>query len=186
VLSEEDFEAIGTKASRDIEIVRFVPRGSISHQWYERPYYLGPDGKDEDYAALCAALAREEVEGIARWVMRGTGYIGALGAMQGALSLVTLRHAEEVVTLPSIELPARREASDKELALAAQLVDTLAGEFDPSEFSDEYRTRLTKLIETKARGGKVELERFQPRKTTGSLADVLRQSVAKAKEKHVA
>jgi DNA end-binding protein Ku len=186
VLGDEELDKLGPKPSREIEVVRFVPRGVISHQWYERPYYLGPDGQDEDYAALAAALEREQVEGVARWVMRGNAYVGALGAMQGALSLVTLRHAEEVVTLPSLELPKRKEPDKKELALAEQLVETLAGEFDPGEFSDEYRERLTKLIRTKARGGKLQLDKFRPRKTTGSLAEVLRHSVAKAKEQRVA
>jgi DNA end-binding protein Ku len=186
VLGDEDLEKLGPKPSREIEIVRFVPHAVISHQWFERPYYLGPDGRDEDYAALALALERQGVLGVARWVMRGNAYIGALGTTEGALSLVTLRHAEEVVTLPTLKLPARKESDKKELALAEQLVDTLAGEFDPAEFSDEYRDRLTQLIATKARGGKLQIEHFRPRKTSGSLTEVLRHSLAKAKEQRVA
>ena len=185
LLDEEELAEVEPKASRAIEITRFVPRGTISSQFYERPYYLGPDGSDEDYLALASVLERDELEGLAHWVMRKKRYIGALSAADGALSLVTLRPAEEVVTLPEIETP-RREADKKELALARQLVETLAGDFEPAEFQDEYRERVQKLIETKARGGKIELKKFRPRKTSGSLSDALRQSVAKAKEKRVA
>ncbi len=186
VLEPEELEKFAPKASRSIEVTRFVPRGAVAHQWFDRPYFLGPDGAKQDYFALVAALEKRGVLGIARWIMRGSGYVGALGTKDGALSLVTLRHAEEVVTLPAFDQAPTRKLDEREAKLARQLVETLAGDFDPTEFEDDYRARLSQLIETKARGGSIQLERFRPKKTTGSLADALRQSVAKAKEKRVA
>src|SRR5918996_2055187 len=70
ILTAEDLEKLQPPPSRDIEIVEFVPPEKISQQWYERPYYLGPDGDEKAYFALAEALAKREREGIAHWVMR--------------------------------------------------------------------------------------------------------------------
>lgn len=186
VLEDEELEELAPAPSREIEVLRFVERGSVAAQWYRRPYFLGPDGDPGDYAALVVALQQRDVEGIARFVMRGTRYVAALLAHGRALALVTLRHAQEVVTLPKLSPPPELEANKKEVELAKQLVKTLEGSFDPSELTDQYRDRLHELVQAKARGETVKARRFVPRKTAPSLADALRESVALAKEAHVA
>jgi DNA end-binding protein Ku len=95
ILTAEDLEKLEPPASRDIEIVEFVPQTKISQQWYERPYYLGPDGDEKDYFALVDALQNKESEGIANWVMRKKYYSGALRAVDDYLFLFTLRDANE-------------------------------------------------------------------------------------------
>ena len=77
-MEEDELTKLEPKASRDIEIRRFVPPARINHQWYERPYYLGPDGEESAYFALAKALEAKAHEGVARWVMRDKQYIGAL------------------------------------------------------------------------------------------------------------
>src|SRR6185436_12522235 len=77
VLEDEELTSLEPKASRDIEITRFVPAGNVSHLWYERPYYLGPDGKNDDYFAFAETLRKENREGIAHWTMRKKTYAGA-------------------------------------------------------------------------------------------------------------
>jgi len=69
VITDEELVALQPKPSRDIEIAEFVPPEAISQQWYERPYYLGPDGDVKDYFALVDALRNRNREGIAHWVM---------------------------------------------------------------------------------------------------------------------
>src|SRR6476469_8786071 len=78
ILTDEDLQSLEQKPSRDIEVSEFVPPESINQQWYERPYYLGPDGDVEAYFALAQALENRQREGIARWVMRNKTYMGAL------------------------------------------------------------------------------------------------------------
>ncbi|NIX23060.1 MAG: Ku protein, partial [Actinobacteria bacterium] len=73
------------------------------HRWYDRPYYLGPDGSPEPYFALAAALAEEHAEGVARWVMRDKEYAGALRTHEGYLMLITLRHAASVLSAPEVD-----------------------------------------------------------------------------------
>src|SRR4029079_18396889 len=75
VLEPDELAKLEPEASRDIEGTRFVPAGEIHHQWYERPYWLGPDGDVEGYFALAAALENSEREGVARWVMRKRPYV---------------------------------------------------------------------------------------------------------------
>ena len=89
ILDEEELDALEPEASRDIEITRFVKTDRITHQWYDRPYYLGPDDDNADYFALAEALGKEGVEGVARWVMRDKEYVGALRADGGYLLLIT-------------------------------------------------------------------------------------------------
>src|SRR5690348_1657460 len=87
VIDEDELARMEPKASRDIEIKRFVPPARINHQWYERPYYLGPDGDESAYFALTKALKGNDREGVARWVMREKQYIGALNVKDGYLVL---------------------------------------------------------------------------------------------------
>src|SRR5690606_31008539 len=68
VLDDQDLESLEPEDSRDIRIERFIPTGTLTYQWYERPYYLGPDGDEAAYFALAEALAESQSEGIARWV----------------------------------------------------------------------------------------------------------------------
>lgn len=183
VLEEEELEKLEPKDSRDIEITRFVDPADVDPRYYDRAYYLGPDGNTKAYFALAAALAKKEREGIAKWVMRGRQYVGALKEEQGYLMLITLRHADEIISADALKPPAGRPLVKKELEMAEQLLNALHGELDPSEFRDEYRARVMELIETKAEGGKPKLKMFRPRKPkeTEDLDDVLAASLAKVK-----
>ncbi|HEY0671086.1 MAG TPA: Ku protein [Longimicrobiales bacterium] len=184
MLDEDELESLKPEDSRDIEITRFVPRNAVSHGWYERPYWLGPgDGGKNAYFALAEALGAEEREGIARWVMRGKEYVGALVAEDGYLMLITLRHAGEVVESKDLPHPGGRALDKKEVALAEQLVSALEGPWDPEEFRDEYREQLMDFIEKKAKGRAPKVRKLRPKKeTTKSLADVLQASLKGAEK----
>jgi DNA end-binding protein Ku len=182
MLDEAELDAIKPEADRGIEISRFVPKSAISHGWYDRPYWLGPDTKSKSaYFALAAALAAEEREGIAHWVMRGKEYIGALVPNGDHLMLITLRHAGEVIEAKDLPRPDGRALDQKEVALAQQLVDALEGPWNPEEFADEYRERLLNFIKAKAKGRAPKVKKLRPKKeTTKSLADVLQASLKSA------
>src|SRR5690349_1827166 len=78
LIDDQELSKLEPKASRDIEIARFVPSGRVSHLWYDRPYYRGADGDAANYFAFVQARQSEDKEGIARWVMRKNAYVGAL------------------------------------------------------------------------------------------------------------
>jgi len=186
ILQPEELEQLVPPESREIEVLRFVPASAIGDQWFERPYYLGPDGGTDDYFAFGEALSRKEMVGVARWVMRKKRYLGAISAVDGYLIMTTLRRAEQVVSFSGIE-PARSATPQaNELKLAEQLVKSIEADFDPRQWQNEYRERLYKLIEAKARGEKIKPAPVKKKRAEGSLADSLKASLAAAREKKVA
>lgn len=183
MLEKEELEKLEPKDSRDIEVTRFVDVGDIDHRWYERAYYLGPDGNEKAYFAAAAALSRKKKEGVARWVMRDKSYVGALRAEQGYLMLITLRHAEEIIAAEALKPPAGRPLAQREVEMAGQLLEALHDEFDPTQFKDEYRERVMELVETKAAGRKPKVVKFRPKKDTDDVTDALAASLAGMKKK---
>ena len=188
MLKAEELESLAPQPSREIEVVQFLPRGAIDTQWYDRPYFLGPDRSAGSYHALAAALERRESQGVARWVMRKKEYVGALSVHAGLLVLVTLRHAGEVLPIESLETPSGPSLDAKELEMARQLMEMLEAKFDPTEYRDEYRDRVRALIEAKQRGRQPKLEVVRPKARTDDLTAALRASLrshtrSKTKEK---
>jgi DNA end-binding protein Ku len=182
ILTDEDLQILEPKPSREIDIAEFVPPESINQQWYERPYYLGPDGDEQAYFALAEALENRGREGIARWVMRHKSYIGALRSQDRYLVLCTLRNAAEVISARELPKPAGRAPSAKELNMAKQLVGMLEGEFNAAEFEDEYRKRVMEFIERKAKGHAPKLRAVKTKRKTTSLDSVLAKSLASLKK----
>ncbi len=152
VLRPEDLAREAPKASRAIEVTRFVPRDEIDLAWYSRPYLLGPHTKGEEYFALARALEESRRCGIARWVMRGKRYFGTLGPREGRLALLSLRSAEEVVAVEQLAVPAGPEVRKGERDLAEQLLAALDAPFDPSMLKDEHRERVLEAHPGKGEG----------------------------------
>jgi DNA end-binding protein Ku len=182
ILTEEDLESLQPPASRDIQIVEFVDQAKISQQWYERPYYLGPDNGADDYFALAQALQKKESEGIAQWVMRNKYYAGALRAVDDYLFLFTLRDANEVILAKDLAKPTGAAPTQKELAMAQQLVEMLKGEFNPADYKDEYRERVMEFIERKAKGRAPRLAPVKTKRAAAALDSVLAKSIAALKK----
>ena len=182
LLDERELAQLTPPASKCIEVEAFVPEGEVAPVWYERPYYLGPAGKSPDYLALARVLAERKQLGIVHWVMRKHAYLGALRSSGEHLTLSTLHDAAEVVTAPEVA-PAPRAADARELAMAEQLVEALAGEFDPHEFKDEHHERVCELIAAKARGKTLKPPPRERRRAARTLGSALEQSLKLLKGK---
>lgn len=186
IVQPDDLEKLVPPESRDIQITRFVAASVLGDQWFERPYYLGPDGDNSSYFALAEAIEHQDVIGIARWVMRKKRYVGALSAVDGFLTMTTLRRADQVLSFSGIEPAKSVTPQASELKLAQQLVSSIEADFDPSLWQNEYRQRLCKLIEAKARGEKIKAVQPKKKQAPASLEQSLRASIAAVKEKKVA
>jgi DNA end-binding protein Ku len=186
LIEDEELNSLVPAESRDMEISRFVPVGKINQQWYERPYYLGPDGDEEAYFGLAQALADRNREGVVHWVMRKKRYLGALRAQDGYLLLLSLRYSSEVISAKDLPAPAGRELEAREVQMALQLVSALEDEFRPEDFRDEYRTRVAELIKSKAAGKVLKMPAAKKKPAEQSLLDALSKSVAAAKRRNVA
>jgi DNA end-binding protein Ku len=183
LLRDEELKDLEPEDSREVTITGFVNQGYFGHQWYDRPYYLGPDGNQQSYRALVRALEKSGQEGFARWTMRRKFYIGALRAEKGYLSIITLRFSREVIDAAELSRPGGRDLLKEEIKMAEQLVHALEGDFNPAEFHDRYRERVLELVETKDRGGKLKMEKPKERKAEViSLTDMLKQSIKKIRE----
>jgi DNA end-binding protein Ku len=191
IVDDGDLNKIEPGPSTTIELTSFLPEGAIGNQYYDRPYYLGPDGDTKTYFALAQALAHKEREGLAHWVMRKKEYVGALRSNDGYLILITLRHAEEVLTAREIGAPGGKAPDPREIKMAEQLVAVLEDKFRAEDYSDEYRERVLKYIEAKAKGRKPKLEALpkpggEPKSLMEALAASLKAPGGKTKEKAVA
>jgi DNA end-binding protein Ku len=186
LLDEKELASLEPKAAREIEIKHFVPPSAIAPEFYDRPYYLGPDGDSEAYFALAEALRKQEREGLAHWVMRKQPYVGALRAQDDYLMLFTLRSPEEVLSAKELPRPAGRAPDKKELSMAQQLVEMLKGEFNPKDYQDEYRQRVMEFVEKKAKGRAPKLRLVKSKRQAASLDRVLSKSIEALKKKRAA
>lgn len=177
MLDAEELDSLKPDPSRAIRVEAFLPRQAINHQWYDRPYYLGPNGNEKQYFSLVESVARSDREGVARWVMRGKQYVGALASRNGYLLLVTLRHEGEVIEADNLSAPTGRDLPAKERNLAEQLVQALADDFDLSKYHDEYREQVAALLEAKARGEEIEIEDYQEPAENDSFSASLEASL---------
>lgn len=182
ILTASDLEALQPPPSRDIEIEEFVDQDKISQQWFDRPYYLGPDDGDKEYFALAEALKNQEKEGVAHWVMRNKYYSGVLRSIEDYLYLFTLKDAKEVISANDLAKPSGAAPTQKELAMAQQLVEMLRGDFNPADYKDEYRDRVEKFIEQKAKGHKPRLQVVKTKRKTESVEAALAKSLAALKK----
>ena len=185
IVQPDELAALTPQESRDIEFTRFVPIGAIDPQWYDRPYYLGPDDDNGAYSALTAALGRSNVEGVAHWVMRKKAYVGALRVYDGVLVLVSLRHEGEVVAVDSLETisgpaldqertrdgattdgNARRGFRSHRLSRRVPRTRARAGRFESARQEDEAQARQTEAAYRRPEGG-VGREHRRTRQTAG-------------------
>jgi DNA end-binding protein Ku len=182
MLTDSELDALEPEPSRDISIIQFVAPKDLPHQWYDRPYYLGPDEDHDAYFAFAEALARQKRIGICRWAMRKKRYLGAIQESDGYLVLSTLRHAEEVIPVTDLEPPAGAKLNPKEQALAEQLIRALEDTFDPEQYRDEYQAGVRKLVAAKRKGETVEVEEYEERPKAGTLESSLKASLLALKK----
>jgi len=158
VMEPDELAALQPKKSRAIEIEDFVDLADIDPVYFEQPYYLIPD-KDaaKPYRLLVDVMTELGKVAIGRFVLRSKEALVAIRPVDGVLCLETMRYSDEVLAAdrdaPMPE-PAT-EPSKKELEMARQLVNALAGTFDPEKYHDEYREELLALIERKAAGEEI-------------------------------
>jgi len=186
ILQPDELAKLEPESSREIELCRFVRRGLLGNQWFDRPYYLAPDKDNGDYFALADAIDHAGVVGIARWVMRKKRYLGALTSSDGYLVMTALRRAEQVISVSRIEVPATRRPDQRELRMAEQLMSSIEGDFEPQLWKNEYRGRVHELLDAKARGKTLKLVAPKRKPAGGDLADLLQRSLTGTKERKVA
>lgn len=186
IVDPEELDEIAPGRSRAIDISGFVDLDSIDPVFFDRTYYLGPKGEEygKVYALLREALASARKAGVATFVMRSHEYLVALKAEAGVLTMHTLHWADEVRD-PSKEistLPGKTKATDKELSMAGQLIDTLSIDWTPEEWHDTFQEKVAQLLKAKQAGEPVEKAAPPPKSTNViDLMEALQASVDRAR-----
>ena len=182
VLTDEDLADLPLPTTHSIEVLHFSPLEQVDPIMFERSYYTEPDPKGvRAYALLRDALERSGMVGVAKVALRNRETLAALRTRNGVLVLVTLLWPDEV-RVPDFEfLDEDVEVRSQELRMASSLIDSMTVDFDPSEYSDQYREALQQLVEAKIEGHEVAHPPppISEAEVT-SLADALRASLAAA------
>lgn len=165
IVDPEELDQASPESSRMIEVHEFVKPEQIDPLFLERVYYLEPDVHLKGYNALAGALKEMDVAGICTWTMRKRFYLGALQASGKILRLNTLRYADEVIPVESLELQ-KIPLSEKEVKIGSDLINRLTASFQPQKFENEHEKKLRNLIDKKARGEKIAVLRPRHLKPT--------------------
>jgi DNA end-binding protein Ku len=158
----KELDELRPASTRSIEVTDFVALSDVDPIYYERTYWLAPDGDGAGraYQLLLAAMEERDRVAIGTVAMRNKQYLTAIRPLDGVLAMSTMRFADEVVPRRDIdELPSRRsKPAAKELRMALQLLDALASDWEPKQYKDTYVEELRDRIEAKEAGEEVVVE----------------------------
>jgi DNA end-binding protein Ku len=189
-LTDADFKHANVKATETIEIDTFADAGSIPPLYFETPYYLAPKkGGEKVYSLLRQALQSTQKVAVATFVMRGRQHLCVVAPSEGALMLLTLRFANEVlppVAVKNAAGSAKASVSAAELSMARKLVDQMSGAFKPAMFKDTYRADLLRRVQEKIRKKQTHsletdetVETERPKAQVIDLMEALKNSLKK-------
>jgi len=186
VIKPEELDSVEPKKTRMIEIEDFVDLEQIDPIYYDHPYYLAPGtGAAKPYKLLLEAMKATGKVAIARVVIRSKENLVAIRPRDDVLTMETLLFGDEVVSpedLGEIEGVEEAKATKKEVDMARQLIDSLAADFDPSKYRDEYRDTVLDMIERKAEGQEITVQEApeEPEEVPDLMA-ALEASIAQGK-----
>lgn len=173
VLTKDDFKAAALEKSKTIDILDFVDPKDVDDRYYETPYYLQPGkGADRSYALLREAIRESGKIGIAKIILRDAQHLAAVESIGDALVLTMMRFADELADLADFKFPKAEGIRPAELKMALQLVDSLAGDWQPDKYTDEYRDNLMKVIQGKLKGKRPKL-RERETEHTADVVDLM-------------
>ena len=161
VVDENEIKAAAPEQTQTIDLEAFVDRCDIDPIYYEKPYYVAPGKKAEKaYGLLHAVLLKTSKVGIARVVIRTRQYLAALLPEKKSLVLTLMRFDEEVVSAQSVGIAATKtpKVSAAELEMADKLLQSMSKKWDPTDYKDEFRTKLRAMLDRKARHGSMVKE----------------------------
>lgn len=178
MIEDEELERLRPAATHTVEIERFVNLGEIDPAYFETTYFVAPSTASaavaKAYSLLRSVMDKEAKVAIGRVVMRSKQHLAALRPFQGRLGLSTMLFADELVSpasLPELAFEAP-EPSERELAMASQLLESLAGPWEPEAFQDTYRQEVLQLIDQKA-AGRPFAEPEEPAEPAGEVIDMM-------------
>lgn len=190
LVEPDELEALAPERSRNLDITDFVDQDGIDPLYYDRPYYLLPEEDAErPYSLLVQAMKQAHKVGIAKFVMRHKEYLAALRPVEGLIVLEVMRFASEVIPAAEVKpLPLQEKVDERQLKVADELIATLATNFNPAQYHDEYTEKVEQLLQHKAEGKQIVTPPVPEREPTEAvdLLAALEQSLAAARDRQAA
>lgn len=186
VLTDEDLADLPIAGSREIEVERFVPAEQIDPMLLEKSYYLQPENTGtKPYALLREVLEQSDKMALVHVAIRTRSVMAVLRVRDDVIVMQTMMWPDEIRQPDFENLPDGSDLKPQEIAMAASLVDSLSGDYDAEEFSDEYRVAVESLIEAKLEKGEAEDVPAEPAASGGGgevidLLAALQRSVDEA------
>jgi DNA end-binding protein Ku len=179
VMDDEDMAKVRPESTRVIDLVQFTDASAIDPIYFERPYYLAPDGQ---MALESFAVIREGMKGkagIGKLALYGREYLVAVQPKDKGLMMYTMRRSAEIRSMGAIEelenVPAK--VKPEEIKLAKQVISNFEGELDLADYKDAYQEELQRIIDAKIAGEEVVATEEQAPPKVVNLMDALRQSL---------
>ncbi len=185
-VEDDEIEALQVESSHTIEIDSFVPKKQLDERYYDSPYYIVPNDKvgQDAFAVIRDAMKAKGMVGLGRVVIAKRERPIILEPMGKGMRGVTLRYPYEIrdekeyfAEIPDVKIPGEM------LKLTEHIVDSKAGEFDPSKFVDEYEDAVVEMLKKKQAGKAVsKVAARAPARTTGNVIDLLKRSLEMEKK----
>jgi DNA end-binding protein Ku len=187
IVEEADLESVALQRSQSIDILRFVALEDVDPVYFDKTYYLAPSSADaarKPYVLLLRAMQETGMAAVGKFVLWGKENLCLIRAQGETLALETLFFADDVRS--KVEIEEVVEATDlqaPELELAGQVIQSLAGEWKPKDFENEYRRDLKAMLEAKLAGETPRRPEPAAETPVIDLMDALRRSVAEVQDR---
>jgi len=181
-VAREELEELAPERSRTIDVEQFVDASAIDPIYYDTSYYAVPDrGYERAYGLLVDAMRETHKVAVAWFVLRRKRYLTALRPQGRLMVLTTMFHADEILPTAGLEPAKPTDLKKNEREMAALLINTLSGPFEPERYPDDYRQRLKALIEGRASSARPATAEVASGGGVNDLMSALRASVEQAR-----
>ncbi len=167
IVDETAFEKASPDIFKSIDIEEFIDYSEIDNLYFDKPYYLVPDSKNQKaYVLLREALKKTKKVGVAKVIIRTKEYLSLIMAHENALVLNLIRFQQEIRQESELKLPTESlkayKISDREMKMAVDLIKELGGKWEPEKYHDEYQEALGQWLEKKT----AEMEKTRGKQVT--------------------
>jgi DNA end-binding protein Ku len=185
IIEKEELDEIAKDKNKNIEIIDFVNLEEIDPIYFNRSYFVGPNENGEKaYALLKTAMEDSGKIGLAKITLRAKEHLAVVRVYQRGLVLETIYYPDEVRNVEHVPgIPNNLELNKKELDMATQLIEQLTTPFEPEKYTDEYRTTLMELIQSKITGDEIKIAKEVPQTNIVHLMEALQASIDQTKPK---
>jgi DNA end-binding protein Ku len=181
LIRPSEIDELKLEAKHTIDMARFVDEAEIDSRYYEKPYYLMPDGDeaDEGYSVIRDALKQTRKVAIGQLIMHGREHLVGIKAMGHGLALYILRYADELRDPKSYFEDIAAEPDPKAVKLAAELIERESGRFEPEKMPDQYAVAVREMIQAKVenRAHEVVVAEGKPEAAVINIMDALKESM---------